>query len=552
MWTKGWRDQVWERLENSQTWPWDIIVIGGGITGAGIFREAARVGLRALLLEAQDFASGTSSRSSKLVHGGLRYLKNGQIMTTVASVHERDRLLKEGKGLVSRLGMLFVCFDDNRLLLPMTGIGLAIYDLLGLHWGHKRYGTADLVKLAPELKESHLIGGYRYFDAQTDDARLVLRVIREGVFDGGLALNYARVEKILRRGDGQVAGVAIRDGAGDQDRTIEVEGTVVVNATGAQADMLRAQIGGQGRLRCLRGSHLVFPNHVFPLARAVSFTHPVDRRPVFALPWEGVTLFGTTDVDHPRDYCEEPVISPAEVDYLLSAVDHAFPGLALNESAVQSTFAGVRAVVDTGKTNPSKESREHVLWQEDGLLTVTGGKLTTFRVMAHDALRAVRRWLPGQPRFGGERLFDKVTDTPGMTELAPAERLRLIGRYGQEVDKLAGAAQPGEWSRVAGSQALWAELRWAARAEGVVHLDDLLLRRVRLGLLLPDGGLPQMDRIGDIVRPELGWDEKRWHEEVAAYARHWQSAYAPPGKTLRAWPDQGMESLKSLESALTP
>lgn len=521
-WTQGWRDRVWSALSQ----PWDVIVIGGGITGAGILREAASAGLRVLLVEAGDFASGTSSRSSKLVHGGLRYLKQGEIRLTFESVRERERLLREGRGLIQQLGFLMPNFSGDRPPAWVFGLGLAVYDTLALQWTHRHYDALDMRDLCPPLAERGLLGGYRFFDAITDDARLVLRIIREAVRGGGVALNYARVENVLRDGAGQACGVALRDQADRSGRTHEVQARAVINASGAWADDLRAHLGARRRLRHLRGSHLIFPAPRFPLRRAVSFLHPRDRRPVFALPWEGVTLFGTTDVDHGRAVEADPAIGPAESAYLLEALRYAFPSLDLCAGDVLATLAGVRAVVDTGQADPSKESREHVLWNENGLVTVTGGKLTTFRLMAHAALRAVRAQisapLSGRPR----RVLEAA---PALAaDLHPMLAARLTGRYGADAPELVAAAQPGELDSIADSVALWAELRWAARAEGVVHLHDLLLRRVRLGLLLPEGGLPHLSRIRAIVQPELGWDDARWEREADEYARLWQASYAPP------------------------
>src|SRR5512134_1381266 len=186
MWTQGWRERLWSELDRS----WDLIVIGGGITGAGILREAVRAGLRALLVEGHDFASGTSSRSSKLVHGGFRYLKNGQIKLTLESVRERERLLKEGRGLVNPLGFLLANYHGDAIPGWVFGAGLVFYDLLAFQWGHRRYDAYDMHDLCPPLAQEGLTGGYRYFDAQTDDARLVLRLIQESVGGGGAALNY--------------------------------------------------------------------------------------------------------------------------------------------------------------------------------------------------------------------------------------------------------------------------------------------------------------------------------------------------------------------------
>ncbi len=518
MWTQGWRDRVWSALSQ----PWDLIVIGGGITGAGILREAVNTGRRALLVEAGDFACGTSSRSSKLVHGGLRYLKQGEIRLTFESVRERERLLREGRGLIQPLGFLLPNFAGDWPPPWLFGLGLALYDALALQWSHRHYDALDMRDLCPALAEHGLRGGYRFFDAITDDARLTLRLIREAVRAGGVALNYTRAEGLLRDRAGQVRGVVLRDQADPSGRTLEVEARAVINAAGVWADDLRAQLGERRRLRPLRGSHLIFPAARFPLRRAVSFLHPRDRRPVFALPWEGTTLFGTTDVDHAQALVTDPAISPAEADYLLEALRYAFPALELQAGDVLATLAGVRAVVATGRADPSKESREHVLWNENGLVTVTGGKLTTFRLMAHAALRAVRISLSGNP----QRVLDSAPSL--VADLHPMLALRLAGRYGADAPALVAAAQPGELDAIADSVALWAELRWAARAEGVVHLDDVLLRRVRLGLLLPEGGLPHLSRIRAIVQPELGWEDARWESEAAEYARLWRASYAPP------------------------
>ncbi len=374
----------------------------------------------------------------------------------------------------------------------------------------------------------NLLGGYHYFDAQTDDARLVLRVIleavRAGARNGSAALNYACVEGLLRDRSGQVHGIQLHDQVGG--RLKEVRAPVVINATGAWADQLRAHIEAEAQLRPLRGSHLFFPRDKLPVTQMISFLHPIDRRPVFAYPWEGVTLVGTTDVDQGEAVHSDPCLSLGEVEYLMQAVTHAFKPLNLGLNDVQSTLSGIRAVVNTGQANPSKESREFVLWDEQGLLTVTGGKLTTFRLMAHDALRAVRKRLPDHPRFNAkERVLDPIDVTP-IEQLDPIAQARLFGRYGADTLELINAAKADELHPIGTSPSLWAELRWAARAEGVVHLDDLLLRRVRLGLIAPQGGLPLMDRIRAIAQPELGWDDERWHVEAMNYSRVWRESYS--------------------------
>jgi len=524
-WTKGWRDRAWAQLDQE----WDVIIIGGGITGAGILRQCLHAGLKAVLFEADDFASGTSSRSSKLVHGGMRYLKNAQLRVPLESVTERDYLLKQGRGLVNRLGFLYACMPDDHMPGWVFGAGLVVYDLMARQWSHRSYDTEDMRELCPLLTAPGLSGGFRYFDAQTDDARLVLRLIREAVASGGLALNYARVVSLLKTSLGTTCGVVVRDTSGETEMEAEVKAKVIINATGAWVDTLRKEIGQRPRLRPLRGSHLVFPFHRLPLTRSISFSHPKDGRPVFALPWEGSVVYGTTDVDHRSELLTDPAISQAEAEYLLDGLSYVFPSQDLTFADVTATYAGIRPVVHTGKANPSKESREHVIWDENGLLTVSGGKLTTFRIMARDALKAVRRHIGHIPFDPDVPVLDPLPPESenllADTHLPAGQCLRLMARYGVSSSMSLCSQNEADMEAIPGTPYLWAELRHAARSEGVIHLDDLLLRRVRLGLLVPNGGLDQMDRIRSLIQPELGWDDQRWEVEEKAYTDLWRSAY---------------------------
>ena len=250
MWENGWREKVWQSFDET----WDILIIGGGITGAGILREANRLGMRALLIDQKDFAWGTSSRSSKLVHGGLRYLKEGKLFLTRDSVHEREQLLQEGPGLIDPLGFLLTVYKGDFPGRWTYTMGLTVYDLLALRWDHEYYSPHDFQLLAPHISQDSLQGGFRFGDAQTDDARLTLRVIREAVADGATAINYVKAQKLIIQQD-DVKGVLLSDVI--KSRQKEVFARVVINATGSWADILRKEVGGASRIRPLRGSHLI-------------------------------------------------------------------------------------------------------------------------------------------------------------------------------------------------------------------------------------------------------------------------------------------------------
>ncbi len=531
------REETWQKLQQN----WDVIIIGGGITGAGILREAGRLGLNCLLVEQKDFAWGTSSRSSKLVHGGLRYLKEGKIGLTRESVQERQNLLEEGPGLIDPLGFLLASYKGDKVGRLVYTAGLTVYDLLALQWSHKYYSAADFRMFAPHISAEGLKGGFRYGDAETDDARLVLRVIQEAMADSQpnqtvLARNYTAVFQLEKDTKGQVTGVHVRDEVSGE--TTVLTAGLVINATGAWADVLRKQVGGDVKIRPLRGSHIIFPRWRLKVVQAVTFLHPLDQRPVMIFPWEGITLVGTTDVDHGQDLNQEPAISPDEVAYLMAAITSQFPALNITLDDVIATYAGVRPVIGSGKENPSQESRDHVILKENGLLTVTGGKLTTFRVIAQDVLKAASHRLPNLPEIDEETPVLNPIDLtlPNSNHLSEATRQRLLGRYGADAPALVTAAQPGELDDIPGTPYLWAELRWAARSEYVVHLDDLLLRRVRLGLLLKNGGAAQMSRIRAICQPELGWDDAQWEQEEAAYLERCRQQYGlPPVAEIPNW-----------------
>jgi len=269
---------------------------------------------------------------------------------------------------------------------------------------------------------------------------------------------------------------------------------------------------------------------VLPTCHALSFFHPADDRPMAAIPWEGALLVGTTDIEHTGDLETEPAITPAEASYLMEGLCHAFPRSRISLKDCLASFAGIRPVLGHRESDPSKESREHAVWGHKGLVTVTGGKLTTFRRLALDALKAVRPFLASDMTpLGKGPVFRRIAvgRPPAKQLTAPVWR-RLCGRYGGLAQEVIRGAAPEDLEPVPGTKTVWAELPFAAGHEQVRHLSDLLLRRVRIGLLSPSGGEPYLDRIENLCAPVLSWDKARWKMERAAYQDLWKNKYAPP------------------------
>ncbi len=524
MLTKTWREETWSALDQN----WDLIVIGGGITGAGIFNMAAQKELKVVLLEIRDFAFGTSSRSSKLVHGGIRYLRNRQFDVVRESVKERERLVRESDNLVDPLAFIFPAFEHNQQATKLMKIGVITYDLMAPRWKHRNLRISKVREKLPALKDRGLVGGVEYFDALVDDSQLVLRVIMDGIRYGGLALNYAKVNQLCQTKAGRVEGVLVEDQSGVLSPTQqELHGQVIINATGPWSDQVRKGIGGEEKLRPLRGSHLVFSHEKLPLHAAVTMLHPRDKRALFAIPWENRTLIGTTDLDHTMKG-DETSITQAEADYLLEAAQHVFNGQPVTEEDILSTFSGLRPVINTNAPTPSKESRAHQIWEEKGLVSIAGGKLTTFRVMAADVLNYCSKRLPHHPKFSHKAPCFIHPTPPDRKTGSSAQWRMMAGRLGRDVNTFFETSNPDLLQAINPLPSLWAELVWAAENEAVVHLDDLLLRRVRLGVLLPNGGLDHIDTIRSLTQARLGWSDSAWKSERQRYEQIWRENYYLP------------------------
>lgn len=498
---------------------YDLVIVGGGITGAGVLREAVRTGASVLLVDRRDFASGTSSGSSKLVHGGLRYLQSAQWRLTLESVRERGRLMREAPGLVDAQPFLMPIQHGGKPGRALMQTGLFVYDLMAGRRTSRWMSAGEVAASEPSLSQENLHGAMRFEDAQTDDARLVQRLVEDSRAAGATALNYVQVKDLVRTQD-RVTGLVLRDGVANEMRTVDAG--LVVNATGVWARQFAQATVGAPQLRPLRGSHFVFSRDRLPISHAISWLHPRDRRPVFAYPWEGAVLYGTTDLDHDMRPSEAPRMITEESAYLLEALNLRFPSVNLSAGDALSTYAGVRPVVAGGKGAPSAESRESALWSSPGLISVTGGKLTTFRVTARKVLAEAARQQPqlaprpDAPLFSSERVDN-------------ATLRRLSGRLGPEAARrLREEAVADPFERIAGTPYTWVELRWSSRHEQVVHLEDLLMRRTRIGLVMAQGGRDVLPKIRATVQDELGWDDARWTAEEAGYLAMWQRRHAPP------------------------
>jgi glycerol-3-phosphate dehydrogenase len=540
------RQQALAPLARSE--PWDMLIIGGGITGAGIAREAARRGLAVLLIEQKDFAWGTSSRSSKMVHGGLRYIASGDYKTTLLSVRERERMLSEAGGLVNEMHYVMPHYKGKFPPPWIFNTLLRVYDRIAGKRYFKYFKKDAFLRLNPNIKQDKFLGASQFSDAITDDSRLVMRVLDEAIHDGAHAINYLKAESLITNEQGLVVGATLKDTASkDSDKTLDVHAKVVVSATGAWADNLRMQASNEPeqsfhkQIRPSRGSHLVVSQERLPTSQAYTFLHPADKRAVFVFPWENRTVLGTTDLDHPPLNDEEVGITSAEVDYLLAATNSLFDDTDLNREDVISSWAGVRPLISDGgdgkRVSPSKEKRDHSVWLDNNLVTVSGGKLTTFRLIALDVLAKCQEVLDLDDsatqnlNTNSDQVFNNPTPTHAKFVTLPADlQQRLQGFYGRKLDTLLELAHEEDLAYVTDSNTIWAEIRFAARLEQVIHLDDLLLRRTRLGLILPHGAMTPLisARLKQVCQQELGWDEQKWQQEVARYSELWQRYYHLP------------------------
>ena len=516
---------------------WDIIVIGGGITGAGIFKLASELGLKTLLVEQKDFAWGSSSRSSKMIHGGLRYVAQGQFKLTKQSVQERQRLLKEAPYLVTEQSFALSHYQGKFPPPWLFNSLLFFYDHLSGKKQHHYWAKQAYQFIVPQSNGENSLGGTQFYDAMVDDARMVLRLIQEGQQLGGLAINYSQVEHLLFDKQQRVCGIKLAITTEQKVEVKQIKSRWVINATGAWAKQLLISTKQSKaiNIRPLRGSHIIVPSWRLPVATAVSVIHPLDGRPVQIYPWHNVTVIGTTDVEHKASLLNEPSISKAELEYLLSCVTQEFPQANINKKDIISTYAGVRPVVADkylGKVDPAKEKRDHSIWQQAGLITVAGGKLTTFYLIAKQVLECCIDDFSFNKKSIDFPAFLPITTQYDDLPIPISDYQFLLGCYGQlaEVIKLKIKKKQSLGERISSTNHLWGQLWWAANYEQVEHLDDLLLRRTRLGNVLEQGGMALLDEIRIVCEQGLAWNEEYWQKEIIRYQQLWKSSYSIPKK----------------------
>lgn len=482
-------------LEGMGKEQFDLLVIGGGITGAGIALDAVTRGLKVALVEMQDFASGTSSRSTKLVHGGLRYLKQFEIKEVAELGKERAIVYENGPHVTTPEWMLLPFHKGGTFGKVSTSFGLRVYDFLaGVKKAERRrmLSKEETISKAPLVKKDGLLGGGLYVEYRTDDARLTIEVIKAAAEKGASIVNYAKADKFIYNDQNKITGVAVVDVL--TGKSVQVQANKIVNATGPWVDKLREVDGSKSNKSLIlsKGVHLVFDQSIFPLHQAVYFDTP-DGRMVFAIPRDKKTYVGTTDTfykGNPKDMSA----SKEDRHYILNAIKYMFPEINASEKDIESSWAGVRPLIHEDGKNPSEISRKDEIWEsESGLITIAGGKLTGYRKMAETVVNMVVKKLDGEQKFGAcltrnlpisggevggsskmeQFVIEKVKKGQSMG-LEEQEAIQLVKLYGSNVDVVFSYLQEGSKTL---PQSLYIQLMYAIHHEMAVKPVDFFIRR---------------------------------------------------------------------------
>ncbi|MER2092076.1 glycerol-3-phosphate dehydrogenase [Saccharopolyspora rectivirgula] len=524
------RAENWNRLANDE---FDVVVIGGGVTGCGVALDAATRGLRVALVEARDLASGTSSRSSKLIHGGLRYLEQLEFSLVREALRERELMLTRlAPHLVKPVSFLYPL--THRIWeRPYTAAGLLLYDTMGGARsvpGQRHLTRAGALRLFPALKRDSMIGGIRYYDAQTDDARYVLTLARTAARYGAVVMTSAQVTGFLREAD-RIAGVRVRDTETGEET--EVRSQAVINATGVWTDELQKMSGGRGRfrVRASKGVHIVVPRDRIVAESGLILR--TEKSVLFVIPWGNHWIVGTTDTDWNLDLAH-PAATKADIDYILGHINKVL-ATPLTHDDIEGVYAGLRPLLAGESEETSKLSREHAVARvAPGMVAIAGGKYTTYRVMAADAVDAIAPDISGRmassitdrvPLLGADgyhALVNQADQLAAKHKLHPYRVRHLLDRYGSEIHDLLALAdeRPELLKPIPGAaNYLQVEAVYAATHEGALHLEDVLTRRTRISIEYPHRGTECAEPVARLLAEVLGWDEERLQREVEVYTK---------------------------------
>ena len=552
------RQEIWRQL-NQQ---FDILIIGGGITGVGTARDAAYRGLKVAVIEMNDLAFGTSSRSSKLVHGGLRYLETYEFSLVFEAVSERRILMNIAPHLVNPLGFLFPIYKNSRRSSFTVNLGMWVYDGLSLFRSpkiHRNLSKKEVQKEEPALLSHDIKGAPLYYDCSTDDARLTLETALDAVKHDALVATYTKVIGYVYENN-HIVGVRVRDQFSGEEK--EVRANAVINATGPWSDKTRL-LGEEGkeRLRPTKGVHIVFDGKKLPLNNAVVCFHPVDGRVLFVIPWGDRSYVGTTDTDF-TEKLGEVAATKEDVAYLLEATNHYFPDVNLKTDDVISTWAGVRPLLagEAGE-DESAVSREHVISiDKNGLVTIAGGKLTTYRRMAAEVVDKTIDWLrlkdklpnlkkqkdtaiealPGGVGWPANDDHDAVIQQfldgakeKNIRNISRETASLLVNTYGMcAFDILKIMEENPELAEPLCSDRpeVLAQVYHAVKEELALSVSDVLIRRTQIFYRDFNQGLDCVEKVADLMAAMFGWSEKVKQKEVDAYqtevarSRQWQNA----------------------------
>jgi glycerol-3-phosphate dehydrogenase len=497
--------------------PWDMIVVGGGATGAGVAIDAASRGYDVLLLERNDFGKGTSSRSTKLVHGGVRYLEQGNLSLVMEALKERGLLLQNAPHLVRNLGFVVPNYDWWEA--PFYGVGLKLYNLLAGKYG---FGTSrilsreETLERLPTIRDEGLKGGVIYFDGQFDDSRLLINLVATACEQGATLLNYAEVTQVTKDAEGFVDGVRFRDA--DSGAEAEAHGKVVINATGPFVDDLRkvADPAAEPMIAPSQGVHLVFDGSFLAADNAVMVPHTSDGRVMFAIPWHGHTVVGTTDTPIAQS-TGEPVALDQEVEFILQTASLYLDRKPTRDD-VLSVFAGIRPLVRSGESgNTAALSRDHTIRIENsGMITICGGKWTTYRHMAEDCVNqaATLAKLADKPCVTGHLNIHGFHPT--------SEKFGHLWVYGSDAHLVQELEQGDpQWAEPLDVALPYtgAEVIWAVRHELALTLEDILARRTRALFLNAKAALRMAPRVVDLMARELGRDDEWRCRQLEAFGK---------------------------------